>query len=131
MAPPKVMMKQTRMQGNIVNAVRKGVTTRSQHQNSLPFGVLNKQNILVKETRAKRKAEASPLKEKTAKRTAFANITNVSTCDIIKYYYIYYHTLFFFIFIIYSFLYLFIFIFDYIFYNFYFTIFLLYVLKIF
>lgn len=93
MAPPKVMLKQNRAQNSNTTVVRKGMTTRSQNQNSLVNNVLNKHNISLKEIRGKRKAEASPFKEKTTKRTAFANITNVSICItsmIIGYYYIFY-----------------------------------------
>ncbi|EFN77747.1 G2/mitotic-specific cyclin-B3 [Harpegnathos saltator] len=74
MAPPKVMLKQNRAQ-NTFGVMRKGMTTRSQNQNLLN-NVLNKQNIVPKETRGKRKAEAPPPQEKITKRTAFGNITN-------------------------------------------------------
>ncbi|XP_032677997.1 G2/mitotic-specific cyclin-B3 isoform X2 [Odontomachus brunneus] len=75
MAPPKVMLKQNRAQNNTVTILKRGMTTRSQNQNPT-LNVLNKPNIVVRETRGKRKAEASPSRDKMAKRTAFANITN-------------------------------------------------------
>lgn len=59
------------------------MTTRS--QNALINNVV-KQSIS-RDTRIKRKADASPPKEKTAKRSAFTNITNV--CIIIIYLHIY------------------------------------------
>lgn len=70
MAPPKVLLGQNRQ--NSTATLRKGITTRS--QNSLN-SVLKPFNN--RETRTKRKAEVSPPKEKTNKRHAFANITNV------------------------------------------------------
>lgn len=79
------MLKQNRVQNNTAAAARKGMTTRSQNQNFLLSNVLNKPNIIPRETRGKRKAEASPPKEKTAKRTAFANITNVSIYYVYNY----------------------------------------------
>lgn len=78
MAPPKVLLGQNRQ--NSTN-LRKGVTTRS--QNALLNNVV-KQSVS-RDTR-KRKAEASPPKEKTVKRSAFTNITNV--CNILYYNYI-------------------------------------------
>lgn len=72
MAPPKVLLGQNRQNSNAT--LRKGITTRS--QNSLLSNVLKQPNIS-REIRGKRKAEVSPPKEKTNKRCAFANITNV------------------------------------------------------
>lgn len=72
MAPPKVMLGQNRQQTNTI-VMRKGITTRS--QNSLLTNVLLKPSV--RDTRTKRKAEASPPKEKTTKRSALGNITNV------------------------------------------------------
>ncbi|XP_076292111.1 cyclin B3 [Lasioglossum baleicum] len=70
MAPSKVLNAQT----NANMATRKGITTRS--QNSVLSNILPKQPIIGKESRVKRKAESSPQKEKTAKRSALGNITN-------------------------------------------------------
>lgn len=70
-----VTLKQNKIQSNILNAVRKGMTTRSQNPHSILNNVL-KQNIVGRGTRnSKRKAGSSPLKEKTAKRPALATIT--------------------------------------------------------
>lgn len=72
MAPPKVLLGQNRQNSTI--SLRKGVTTRS--QNALLNNIV-KQSVS-RDTR-KRKAEASPPKEKTVKRSAFTNITNAIT----------------------------------------------------
>ncbi|XP_020300232.1 G2/mitotic-specific cyclin-B3 [Pseudomyrmex gracilis] len=72
MAPPKVLG-QNRQTSTA--ALRTGVTTR--RQNAVLNNLLKQPNV--RDTRSKRKAEASPLKEKTAKRSAFANITNAIT----------------------------------------------------
>ncbi|XP_012541579.1 G2/mitotic-specific cyclin-B3 [Monomorium pharaonis] len=77
MAPPKVLLGQNRQ--NSTATLRKGITTRS--QNSLLNNVLKPSNT-GRETRTKRKAEVSPLKEKTHKRCAFANITNAITTSL-------------------------------------------------
>jgi len=77
MAPPKILLGQNRQ--NSTATLRKGITTRS--QNSLLNNVLKPSHIS-RETRAKRKAEVSPPKEKTNKRCAFANITNVCTLQL-------------------------------------------------
>lgn len=74
MAPPKVLLGQNRQ--NNTTTLRKGVTTRS--QNAILNNVV-KQSVS-RDTR-KRKAEASPPKEKTVKRSAFTNITNV--CNVL------------------------------------------------
>ncbi|XP_050461307.1 G2/mitotic-specific cyclin-B3 [Cataglyphis hispanica] len=73
MAPPKILIGQNRQTNSI--SLRKGMTTRS--QNALINNVV-KQSIS-RDTRTKRKAEASPPKEKTVKRSAFTNITNAIT----------------------------------------------------
>ncbi|XP_011877704.1 PREDICTED: G2/mitotic-specific cyclin-B3 isoform X2 [Vollenhovia emeryi] len=76
MAPPKVLLGQ-HLQST--TSLRKGITTRS--QNSLLPNVLKPNGS--RETRAKRKAEVSPPKEKTHKRHAFANITNAITTSLV------------------------------------------------
>jgi len=77
MAPPKVLLGQNRQNGTAT--LRKGITTRS--QNSLLSNVLKPSNS--KESRTKRKSDVfSPLKEKTNKRYAFTNITNVCTLQL-------------------------------------------------
>lgn len=76
MAPSKAsnaQNTQSKQSSNIV-AARKGITTRS--QNSVLNNVLMKSNVLGKDAGSKRKAEASPQKEKTTKRSALGNITN-------------------------------------------------------
>lgn len=55
---------------------RRGITTRN--QKALVTNVLAKQPTFLKDPRIKRKADASPLKDKTTKRSALGNITNVS-----------------------------------------------------
>ncbi|XP_012225048.1 G2/mitotic-specific cyclin-B3 [Linepithema humile] len=72
MAPPKSLLGHNRQ--NVLATSRKGMTTRS--QNAVQSNVCSFKPSGSRETRAKRKAEASPPKEKTTKRTAFANITN-------------------------------------------------------
>ncbi|KAL0101613.1 hypothetical protein PUN28_019031 [Cardiocondyla obscurior] len=76
MAPPKVLLEKNRQIG--AASLRKGITTRS--QNSVLNHVLKP--AAARETRAKRKADVSPLKEKTNKRCAFANITNAITTSL-------------------------------------------------
>ncbi|XP_012286391.1 G2/mitotic-specific cyclin-B3 [Orussus abietinus] len=73
MAPPKVLNGQNKQNVNTMG-LRKGITTRS--QNSLVSNTLAKQPLVIKDPRIKRKADASPLKEKTTKRSALGNITN-------------------------------------------------------
>ncbi|XP_053998117.1 G2/mitotic-specific cyclin-B3 [Hylaeus anthracinus] len=73
MAPSKVLNAQNK-QTNTNIAGKKGITTRSQH--SVLPNVLHKASGLGKDPRIKRKAEASPPKEKTTKRSALGNITN-------------------------------------------------------
>ncbi|KAM0727990.1 G2/mitotic-specific cyclin-B3 [Formica fusca] len=73
MAPPKVLLGQNR-QTSTIN-LRNRVTTRSQNAS---ISNVVKQSIS-RDTRTKRKAEASPPKEKTVKRSAFTNITNAIT----------------------------------------------------
>lgn len=72
MAPPKVLLGQNRQNSNATS--RKGMTTRS--QNAMLNNIFKHTNV-IRDARTKRKAEASPPKEKTNKRHAFANITNV------------------------------------------------------
>lgn len=76
MAPPKALLGHNR-QNTLPITSRKGMTTRSQNAVLSNVPSLKPSNAGSRETRAKRKAEASPPKEKTTKRTAFANITNV------------------------------------------------------
>ncbi|XP_017876293.1 G2/mitotic-specific cyclin-B3 isoform X2 [Ceratina calcarata] len=73
MAPPKVLNVQTKQSNTNVTNGRKRITTRS--QNAGMNNVLQKAPV-TKESRVKRKADASPQKEKTAKRSALGNITN-------------------------------------------------------
>ncbi|XP_029164613.1 G2/mitotic-specific cyclin-B3 [Nylanderia fulva] len=76
MAPPKVLLGQNRQNSTI--SLRKGMTTRS--QNAILNNVLKPS--LGRDIRVKRKAEASPPKEKTVKRSAFTNITNAITTSL-------------------------------------------------
>ncbi|XP_078046290.1 cyclin B3 [Augochlora pura] len=73
MAPSKVLNTQIK-QTNTNVVVKKGITTRS--QNSILNNALIKPPVLGKDPRFKRKADGSPQKEKTAKRSALGNITN-------------------------------------------------------
>lgn len=75
MVPPKLSIGQAKSNGTTI-PLRKGISTRS--QNILINNTLLKQPILNKDLRSKRKADASPLKDKTVKRSALGNITNVS-----------------------------------------------------
>ncbi|XP_046736764.1 G2/mitotic-specific cyclin-B3 [Diprion similis] len=70
MAPTKVLNGQNKQNATGI-VIRKGITTRS--HNSLAN---TKHLSVVKDPRIKRKADASPLKEKTTKRSALGNITN-------------------------------------------------------
>lgn len=74
MAPSKISNVANKQSGTNVTNTRKRVTTRS--QNAVLNNVLLKASI-GKDSRIKRKAEASPPKEKTVKRSALGNITNV------------------------------------------------------
>ena len=74
MAPSKISNMANKQSGANVTNTRKRVTTRS--QNAVLNNVLLKASI-GKDSRIKRKAEASPPKEKTVKRSALGNITNV------------------------------------------------------
>ncbi|XP_011647865.1 G2/mitotic-specific cyclin-B3 [Pogonomyrmex barbatus] len=78
MAPPKVLLGQNRQKSTAT--LRKGITTRS--QNTLLNNVLKQQSSISRDTRAKRKAEISPTKEKSNKRCAFTNITNAITTSL-------------------------------------------------
>lgn len=97
MVPPKLSIGQTKSNGTTI-PLRKGISTRS--QNILINNALLKQPILNKDLRSKRKADASPLKDKTVKRSALGNITNVSVLYLmrifLKYKLFYYSFLFFF-----------------------------------
>ncbi|XP_076762999.1 cyclin B3 [Xylocopa sonorina] len=73
MAPSKVLNAQNKQTAINVAAGRKRITTRS--QNSALNNAL-KPPVVGKDPRIKRKAEASPPKEKTTKRSALGNITN-------------------------------------------------------
>ncbi|XP_043594054.1 G2/mitotic-specific cyclin-B3 [Bombus pyrosoma] len=74
MAPSKILNIQNKQSGTNVTNTRKRIATRS--QNSALNNVLVKPPVLGKDPRVKRKAEASPPKEKTTKRSALGNITN-------------------------------------------------------
>ena len=76
MAPTRILSTQSKQNGNPAPVpVRKiGVTTRN---HSSAINQITKP-LLIRESRLKRKAEASPSKDKTAKRSALGNITNVS-----------------------------------------------------
>ena len=80
MAPPKILAAQTRV-GTVTSTTgvmtRRGLATRQQ-SNVMNTQVEKQQPALFKDTRIKRKAEASPLKDKVTKRSALGNITNVS-----------------------------------------------------
>lgn len=80
MVPPKLSIGQAKSNGVTV-PLRKRISTRS--QNLLVNNALLKQPLLNKDLRSKRKADASPLKEKTVKRSALGNITNVSVLYLI------------------------------------------------
>ncbi|XP_024946656.1 G2/mitotic-specific cyclin-B3 [Cephus cinctus] len=72
MAPTKVLNNQNKQNGNGI-VPQKRITTRS--HNAL-LNQATKQAVLTKDPRIKRKADASPPKEKTTKRSALGNITN-------------------------------------------------------
>ncbi|XP_014298253.1 G2/mitotic-specific cyclin-B3 [Microplitis demolitor] len=72
MAPPKVINNQNKPV-SVGITVKKGITTRNQKA----ADQLNiKPHMPVKDLRVKRKADASPLKDKITKRSALGNITN-------------------------------------------------------
>ncbi|CAK9814661.1 G2/mitotic-specific cyclin-B3 [Anthophora plagiata] len=73
MAPSKALNVQNKQSGTSITNAKKRITTRS--QNPVLNSVL-KASILGKDPCVKRKAEASPPKEKTTKRSALGNITN-------------------------------------------------------
>lgn len=73
MVPRKSALGQAKSNGSIIS-LRKGISTRS--QNVIVNNISTKQPITNKDNRAKRKADASPLKDKTVKRSALGNITN-------------------------------------------------------
>ncbi|XP_014615109.1 PREDICTED: G2/mitotic-specific cyclin-B3 [Polistes canadensis] len=73
MVPRKSALRETKSNGSIIS-LRKGISTRS--QNVIVNNLSIKQPIIKKDNRGKRKADASPLKDKTVKRSALGNITN-------------------------------------------------------
>lgn len=87
MAPPKVLNTQTKPSAltNVPGVVtRRGLSTRQQHTVIGNSHLQKQQPILIKDARIKRKADASPLKDKITKRSALGNITNVCImCSII------------------------------------------------
>lgn len=79
MAPTRSLVNENRQTTNAVNGVRKGITTRNQRSLANAGNVdVKQQAILTRETRIKRKADTSPVKGKTTKRSALGNITNVN-----------------------------------------------------
>ncbi|XP_014204001.1 G2/mitotic-specific cyclin-B3 [Copidosoma floridanum] len=83
MAPPKAVTSQTSkvaattiITGTQVPGVmtRRGLVTRQQNINTQQ--IKKQQPLLIKDTRNKRKADVSPVKEKMTKRSALGNITN-------------------------------------------------------
>lgn len=85
MAPSKVLNVQNKpATTNAINGVvtRRGLASRQTTANmnvpvQVQIQVQKPQPTLYKDTRIKRKADASPLKDKLAKRSALGNITNV------------------------------------------------------
>ncbi|XP_011299191.1 G2/mitotic-specific cyclin-B3 [Fopius arisanus] len=75
MAPTKSVSNQNKHPNTAV-VMRKGITTRNQKAALANNPVVVRMPTIVKDPRIKRKAEASPLKEKTTKRSALGNITN-------------------------------------------------------
>lgn len=75
MAPSKVLNVPNKQSSSNATNTRKRITTRS--QNSAVNNVLLKASVPCKDPRVKRKAEASPSKDKITKRYALGNITNV------------------------------------------------------
>ncbi|KAF7993988.1 hypothetical protein HCN44_011257 [Aphidius gifuensis] len=78
MAPTKSLVNENRQTTNAVIGVRKGITTRNQKSLANHVGNVDvkQQAIITRETRIKRKADTSPVKGKTIKRSALGNITN-------------------------------------------------------
>lgn len=77
MPPPKAVNTYNNKQTFIQPVVeRTGITTRS--RNSLLNNTSLKQSVTNKVPRVKRKADLSPPKNRTSKRSALENITNVS-----------------------------------------------------
>lgn len=74
MAPSKISNAQNKQSSTNITNARKRVT---RSQNAVLHNVLLKPPVLGKDPCIKRKAEASPPKEKTTKRSALGNITNV------------------------------------------------------
>ncbi|XP_001606424.1 G2/mitotic-specific cyclin-B3 [Nasonia vitripennis] len=74
MAPSKVLQTKTTAASQVTGVVtRRGLATRQQNA---VISDPKQQALLFKDTRIKRKADASPLKDKTTKRSALGNITN-------------------------------------------------------
>ncbi|XP_029035402.1 G2/mitotic-specific cyclin-B3 [Osmia bicornis bicornis] len=73
MAPSKISNAQNKQSSTNITNARKRVT---RSQNAVLHNVLLKPPVLGKDPCIKRKAEASPPKEKTTKRSALGNITN-------------------------------------------------------
>ncbi|XP_015191399.1 PREDICTED: G2/mitotic-specific cyclin-B3 [Polistes dominula] len=73
MVPRKSVLGQIKSNGN-TRLLRQGISTRSQNVKINNSNI--KQPIINKDNRGKRKAEGSPLKDKTVKRSALGNITN-------------------------------------------------------
>ncbi|KAI4503718.1 hypothetical protein M0802_001121 [Mischocyttarus mexicanus] len=73
MVPRKPALGQAKSNGSIIS-LKKGISTRS--QNIIVNNSSLKQPIINKDNRVKRKADASPLKDKAVKRSALGNITN-------------------------------------------------------
>jgi hypothetical protein len=86
MAPSKVLGTQAKTNATTTTTTgvvtRRGLATRQQNTIISNTHTEKQQPVLFKDTRIKRKAEASPLKDKMTKRSALGNITNV--CSIIK-----------------------------------------------
>lgn len=81
MAPTKSLVNENRQITNAVIGVRKGITTRNQRALANHVGNVDvkQQAMITRDTRIKRKADTSPVKGKTTKRSALGNITNAIT----------------------------------------------------
>lgn len=77
MAPAKSIMAENKQATNLVG-VRTGITTRNQRAALANAANIKQPAGVGRETRVKRKADTSPVKGKTTKRSALGNITNVS-----------------------------------------------------
>ena len=76
MMPPSKILPSQNKQNVPTVTTRRGITTRNQNK-VVANTALVKLAPFVKDPRIKRKADASPLKDKTTKRSALGNITNV------------------------------------------------------